>query len=887
MERPSENNLKVLARFRPLIDIELALTETSELSLKYIDNSTVGIPNDMRDFDYFSFDRVFDSNTTQKEVFEYVGLPIIDDVLTGYNGTVIAYGQTGSGKTFTMMGSSVQNDLQGVIPRSLSQIFQNLSTSSAEIEYCVKCSMVEIYKETLKDLLGSNSELKIKQDKRKGIFIEGLTEVYVVNEEETLEVLTMGEANRTVASTKMNNVSSRSHQLLIVEILQKLQNGSEKRGILNLVDLAGSEKINQTGATGNKLEEAKKINLSLSALGNVIKALTEKAEHIPYRDSKLTRLLQESLGGNYKTTLIVNCSPHPRNVEDTLNTLKFAQRAKTIKNKAMVNIKNSPEAYLRIIEELQKRLDSTLKELEIFKSEKSPSSLDPLKLEDQQSTSSLPALPPDIHLERQVQKTIKLEELLETISSLNQDQEHFKSRIQDLESELQKEIRGRIKVEKEFFEITSRYGKLLNKRKSIKLQSNHLNDKITSLEKQVDLLQFHLKTLSERYSINLEKLNKGEIINEWEFTDMIQFPTDKNSKLPVYSDDESLDVLNTSEYNVDIPIRESILLANDRYAQGICSKIVEKNDVNKELMIFELKKQFIQSGLVNCELTRSYFDVLWKYKLLREKLNLKTKVIKTQKERISSYEVIQDSLYASFNKLTEVLEKIEQDSNIHENHQDLALRGKIVRFVKPQARPQTSEFVRLNNRVGTTTPAAMQALQRRCSVNLNFGNHQKFMFIESNIQKNMIFNDQLQKTNNNIVSERNSYKKLLDDLTRENDEVYNKEKNRWRQYIEEFKSICEDELIRKQNEINKLNELLGRWIHKYLELEERYESRSSHKVLDSQYKVQVEELLKHTKIHMRPVKFNIQESPLHCRFKSLNSGHISTMSGDSSPPSFD
>ena len=887
MERPSENNLKVLARFRPLIDIELALTESSELSLKYIDETTVGVPNDMKDFDYFSFDKVFDSKATQKEVFEYVGLPIIDDVLTGYNGTVIAYGQTGSGKTFTMMGSSVQNDLHGVIPRSLAQIFRNLSTSSSEIEYCVKCSMVEIYKETLKDLLGSNSELKIKQDKRKGIFIEGLTEVYVVNEEETLEVLAMGEANRTVASTKMNNVSSRSHQLLIVEIMQKLPNGSEKRGILNLVDLAGSEKINQTGATGNKLEEAKKINLSLSALGNVIKALTEKAEHIPYRDSKLTRLLQESLGGNYKTTLIVNCSPHPRNVEDTLNTLKFARRAKTIKNKAMVNIKNSPETYLRIIEELQKRLDSTLKELEAFKSEKSPSALDPLKLEDQLSISSLPALPPDIHLERQVQKTIKLEELLETISSLKEDQEHFKSRIQDLESELQKEIRSRIKVEKEFFEVTSRYGKLVNKRKSVKLQSNHLTDKTSSLEKQVDLLQFHLRTLSQRYSINLEKLSKGEIINEWEFTDMVQFPIDKNSKLPVYSDDESLDVLNTSEYNVDVPIRESILLANDRYAQGICSKIVEKNDVNKELMVFELKKQFIQSGLINCELTRSYFDILWKYKLLREKLNLKTKVIKTQKERISTYEVIQDSLYASFNKLTEVLEKIEQDSNIHENHQDLALRGKIVRYVKPQARQQTAEFVRLNNRVGTTTPAAMQALQRRCSVNLNFGNHQKFMFIESNIQKNMIFNDQLQKTNNNIVSERNSYKKLLDDLTRENDEVYNKEKNRWRQYIEEFKSICEDELIRKQNEINKLNELLGRWIHKYLELEERYESRSSCKVLDSQYKVQVEELLKHTKIHMRPIKFNIQESPLHCRFKSLNSGHISTMSGDSSPPSFD
>ena len=144
----------------------------------------------------------------------------------------------------------------------------------------------------------------------------------------------------------------------MIEVQQKLPNDSEKRGVLNLVDLAGSEKVRDTGVTGNNLEEAKKINLSLSALGNVIHALVVKSDHIPYRDSKLTRLLQESLGGNYRTTLIIACSPSPRNVDETLNTLKFAQRAKTIKNNAKVNMKRSPEMLMKIIKGLKHEIKS-------------------------------------------------------------------------------------------------------------------------------------------------------------------------------------------------------------------------------------------------------------------------------------------------------------------------------------------------------------------------------------------------------------------------------------------------------------------------------------------------------------------------------------------------
>ena len=910
MERPSENNLKVVARFRPLISIELALSEKEELGLKYVNEYTVGVPKGADDFEYFNFDKVFSSNTNNQEIFEFVGCPIIEDVLTGYNGTVFAYGQTGSGKTFTMMGSNAQEESRGMIPRALSQIFKALSASVSGNEYSVKCSMLEIYKETLKDLLGSNSELKIKQDKRKGIYIEGLTEVYVVCEEETLEVLAMGESNRTVASTKMNSVSSRSHQIFIVEITQKLQNGSEKRGILNLVDLAGSEKINQTGVTGNKLEEAKKINLSLSALGNVIKALTDKAEHIPYRDSKLTRLLQESLGGNYKTTLIVNCSPHPRNTEDTLNTLKFAQRAKTIKNKAVVNIKKSPEAYMRIIEELQKKLNATQLELENFKAGKltpySPEAVyteektPDLQLETYNSDDKTPGLTLEekfsyLKLEDNLQVNVTLQELFETVSSLKQDKEHFVSRIKELEDELVKERKHRVKSEKEIFELTSKYGKMINNQKIERSSENLERDKVKSLQKQVDMLMFHLRQLNEKYSVNLYKLQHGETISEWEFTDMSQFPTDKNAKLPVYTDDESLDVLNTSEFNIDIPIKESILLANDRYAQGLCEKIVDKSDVNKDLLIFEMKKQFIQSGLINCELSRSYFEILWKYKLLREKMNLRSKVIQSQKGRIQTLETIMNSLNSSYNKLVEVLEKNEQESNINENNVDLALRGKIVRFIKPAGslpKPEVvnlpkAEGLRKNNRIGTSTPAVMKALQRRCSVNVSIENHNKYFFIESNMQNTMMVNNELKKTNDDIVIERNSYKRLLDELMRENIEVYGNEKSRWRSYIEEFKGICQEELIRKQTEINKLNELLGRWIFKYMELEEKLEAKGKSRVHGNEFKDQVEELLSHTKIHMRPVKLNILESPLHCKFKSMSTGHVSTKSGDISPPSYE
>lgn len=892
MEKSSENNLKVVARFRPLISIELELPETKELSLNYVNETTVAVPKVLDDYEYFNFDKVFPSSATQSEIFEFVGVPIIDDVLTGYNGTVFAYGQTGSGKTYTMMGSNVHDEVNsGIIPRALNLIFQSLTAAENEAEYTVKCSMLEIYKETLKDLLGNSGELKIKQDKSKGIYVEGLTEVYVVCEEETLEVLSTGESNRTVASTKMNNASSRSHQLFMVEILQKLPNGSEKKGRLNLVDLAGSEKINQTGVTGNKLEEAKKINLSLSALGNVIKALTDKAEHIPYRDSKLTRLLQESLGGNFKTTLIVNCSPHPRNVDDTINTLKFAQRAKTIKNKAVVNIKKSPEAYMRIIRELQIQLADALKEVQILKEKSSGNSPISFNRNDEKSPTnlSLESKFSEIRIgDNKIEEKLKIDELYEKLNSVKQDQEHSANRVLELEQELDREHKKLMKVEKENFELTEKYGSLLNNQLKAGQSESFYQEKNRNLQKQIEILEFHLQRINEKYAESLFKLNNGETITEWEFTDMSKFLLDKNAKLPIYTEEDSLEVVNTSELNIDIPIQESILLKNDRYASGLCQKIEEKSKVNKDLMIFELRKQFIQSGIANCELSRAYFDLLWKYKLLREKMNLRSKVIKSQKQRISVLENVASSLSSSYAKLVEIIEKLEK--NHFEAAVEQPVRSRMVRFVKPQVtvapNAAPNELIRRKKRTGTVAFTNFMPKNPRNSFNMPQEQSNKYLYLESSLQNQIMFNDQLKKSNDTILAERNSYKKLLDELIVENQKIYFSEKDRWRQFLDDFKSNCEEELVRKQVEINKLNEILGRWMHKYMELEETCGVKGK-KVLTKDHKNKLIELVDQTKIQFRPSKLQITESPLHCRFKSSSSTQVSNIFGDVSPPSFD
>lgn len=301
-------------------------------------------------------------SSRQADVFDYSIRPTVDDILNGYNGTVFAYGQTGAGKSYTMMGTDIDDDVgKGVIPRIVEQIFASILASPSNIEYTVRVSYMEIYMERIRDLLmPQNDNLPVHEEKNRGVYVKGLLEVYVSSVEEVYEVMRRGGNARAVSATNMNAESSRSHSIFVITVTQKnVETGSMKSGQLFLVDLAGSEKVGKTGASGQTLEEAKKINKSLSALGMVINSLTDtKTSHIPYRDSKLTRILQESLGGNSRTTLIINCSPSSYNDAETLGTLRFGMRAKTIKNKAKVNAELSPAELKQMLKKAQGKITS-------------------------------------------------------------------------------------------------------------------------------------------------------------------------------------------------------------------------------------------------------------------------------------------------------------------------------------------------------------------------------------------------------------------------------------------------------------------------------------------------------------------------------------------------
>lgn len=352
-----DSRVKVVCRFRPQDANEIANNGCS--CVNFDSNNTLNICLD-GDKVNFTFDQVFSMDSKQHDIFEYSVCTTVDDLFKGYNGSVLAYGQTGSGKTYTMFGPDIESlEQKGVIPRIVERIFQSISQNPTEIEFSVKVSYMEIYMERIRDLLDSTRDnLPIHEDRDLGVYVKGLSEIYVSNSSEVFEIMKKGSSIRAISSTNMNSESSRSHSIFQLTVIQRnVKTGITKSGRLYLVDLAGSEKVGKTGARGQTLEEAKKINKSLSALGNVINSLTDsRASHIPYRDSKLTRILQESLGGNSRTTLIINCSPSTYNVEETISTLRFGVRAKTIKNTVKINEEMSPSAIKKQIETFELKL---------------------------------------------------------------------------------------------------------------------------------------------------------------------------------------------------------------------------------------------------------------------------------------------------------------------------------------------------------------------------------------------------------------------------------------------------------------------------------------------------------------------------------------------------
>ncbi|KAL8577573.1 hypothetical protein ACOMHN_044253 [Nucella lapillus] len=338
-----ECNIKVVCRVRPLNNSEEKAGSKFMLKFPTDDSTSVGGK-------VFMFDKVLKPNVTQEHVYTVTAKPIVADVLSGYNGTIFAYGQTSSGKTHTMEGVLGDDSMQGIIPRIVQDIFNYIYGMDENLEFHIKVSYFEIYMDKIRDLLDvTKTNLSVHEDKNRVPYVKGCTERFVSSPEEVMEVIDEGKSNRHVAVTNMNEHSSRSHSVFLIHVKQENVDSEKKlHGKLYLVDLAGSEKVSKTGAEGSVLDEAKNINRSLSALGNVIAALAEgNKSHVPYRDSKLTRILQESLGGNARTTMVICCSPASYNESETKSTLMFGQRAKTIKNVVTVNEELTAEEWKR------------------------------------------------------------------------------------------------------------------------------------------------------------------------------------------------------------------------------------------------------------------------------------------------------------------------------------------------------------------------------------------------------------------------------------------------------------------------------------------------------------------------------------------------------------
>ncbi|KAG8578806.1 hypothetical protein GDO81_010625 [Engystomops pustulosus] len=369
-EKPEScDNVKVVVRCRPLNEREKAMGNKMAVHVDEI-RGTIAVHkvDSMNEPPKtFTFDTVFGTDSKQLDVYNLTARPIIDSVLEGYNGTIFAYGQTGTGKTFTMEGVRAVPELRGIIPNSFAHVFGHIAKAEGDTRFLVRVSYLEIYNEEVRDLLGKDQtqRLEVKERPDVGVYIKDLSGYVVNNADDMDRIMTLGHKNRSVGATNMNEHSSRSHAIftITIECSEKGADGNihVRMGKLHLVDLAGSERQAKTGATGQRLKEATKINLSLSTLGNVISALVDgKSTHVPYRNSKLTRLLQDSLGGNSKTMMCANIGPADYNYDETISTLRYANRAKNIKNKARIN-EDPKDALLRQfqkeIEELKKKLE--------------------------------------------------------------------------------------------------------------------------------------------------------------------------------------------------------------------------------------------------------------------------------------------------------------------------------------------------------------------------------------------------------------------------------------------------------------------------------------------------------------------------------------------------
>ncbi|CAG7709471.1 unnamed protein product [Allacma fusca] len=510
--REEEESIQVFVRVRPLNHQEKTKHSYSILDCPGTREVVVKERNGSQVTKTFTFDRAFGPQSKQLEVYKAVVAPLLEKVIQGYNCTVFAYGQTGTGKTFTMEGERSetavnwsQDPMAGIVPRALGQLFDELRAQNAE--FTIRVSFLELYNEELYDLLAPVEGAKLKNlrmfedpNKKNSITISGLEEVIVQSKHEVYQIMEKGSERRRTAATLMNASSSRSHTVLtvIVHIKESPMEGEDllKIGKLNLVDLAGSENIGRSGAVDKRAREAGNINQSLLTLGRVITALVEHAPHIPYRESKLTRILKDSLGGTTKTSIIATVSPAHINTEETLSTLEYAHRAKNIYNQPVVNQRLTKHLvmshYTEEIERLRKDLAASREKNGVW--------VDRVNYDESQAKL--------VSLSQELQNnTTHIKHLSETLEKCQVDISVKDAEITDLQDETQtlklilEETRSKLMHTE----------KQLRKAEQAKEEQEHLVEKHVVTEKKLANEATSLMSTADEVTSNIERLyNKLE-----------------------------------------------------------------------------------------------------------------------------------------------------------------------------------------------------------------------------------------------------------------------------------------------------------------------------------------------------------------------------------------
>lgn len=751
--------LQAIARFRPFNDLEKVgcRQDWGPRSVCAFPSDDCVILTEGSDQHTFTLCRVFSPESAQIEVFAYVGQRLVEDVLEGYNATIFAYGQTGSGKTYTMLGPDWRDEeLKGIVPRAAELLFAGVDSAEEGLELSIKCSVLEIYKEKVRDLLDPQERNLSVKESTSGIYVPGLTALYVISVEELLSVLDLGASNRSVAVTKMNKTSSRSHQLVLIEVTQVDAGGREVRGKLNLVDLAGSEKASAIADLGETFEEMKKINLSLSALGKVIHSLTTSADHIPYRDSKLTRLLQESLSGNFKTALIVTCSPHSRNLEETISSLRFGQRAGALKTSVRRNVKENSDV---LVASLQEELCRCKNELRVCR-ESGEISVNPLPT---------PRWPEERNEDK------------EEVRNLEQRLARKGIKLADMDRKLM-----------EFMDSSHaaafHYSESLRKSEELAAQVAMLQQANSLLTSQVEQLQLELKSA---HSISPST------------AEFIERPIDESAIFSPRTRPQS-DCISPSLTRRELPLDPDCLLGSSLYASAN-----KGEQQGCSVHCFLLRNQLTQAAFLNAGLGQAYQALEWRLQLTELKLDVSEQAVcRLEGHLRKQYELV-TLLQSSYSRL--LLQGRGEEGT------PLKWRSFVRRVDRHSQRAR--EALRSCTPLASASPGAASDLRIASPFSLEPEEGSRFRALRNSLELQELQNAQLHELLAAKTAEAETYVTVIQDMEQMVFTAHKLERAKWSEYLEQYRENCEAELVRKQKEVAGLSRALARWVEKYTDMQ--------------------------------------------------------------------